>query len=363
MSILIIDDEAGLRRSMSAYLEDMDCDTLDAENGKDGLEVLRENLEIIDAVIVDLNMPVMDGYSFIPEAVELAPEIPIVVLSGVGVVSDAIRAMRLGAWDFISKPLHDFSIMDYTLEKVFDRARLIRENRMYQENLEALVQERTAELEFERRQIMQRLSRAAEFKDNETGYHVIRVGEISALLSRTLGFSDERCDLMRESAPLHDVGKIGIPDNILLKPGKLDDEEWKIMRKHCVYGCEILGPLTSKEEATKICSDPLQGGEGDKNEALRMARILALCHHERWDGKGYPNGLEGDEIPLEARIVAVVDVYDALCSDRPYKKAFTSEESLDIIKQGSGTQFDPRVVKALLDNAAAVAEIRRRWAE
>ncbi|MDO9081709.1 MAG: response regulator, partial [Humidesulfovibrio sp.] len=249
MSILVIDDEPGLRRSLCAYLEDRDYGVLEAANGEEGLVLLDQNLQNLEAVIVDLNMPVMDGYSFLQEAVTRTRELPLIVLSGVGIVEDALRAMRLGAWDFITKPLHSFEILDYTLAKVLEKARLLKENRSYQAGLEHLVDERTAELELTRRQVMQRLSRAAEYKDNETGRHVIRVGEISALLSRAMGLSVERCEMLRECAPLHDVGKIGIPDDILLKPGKFTEPEWKIMQLHCTFGCEILGPLTSKDAA------------------------------------------------------------------------------------------------------------------
>jgi putative two-component system response regulator len=361
MPILIIDDEAGLRRSLTAHLEDLEYETLEAANGQEGLDALIANREAVQAVVVDLNMPVMDGYSFIRHAVNEAPEVPIIVLSGVGIVEDALSAMRMGAWDFITKPLHNLNILDYTLEKVFERARLLRENRQYQENLERLVRERTRELEDTRRQVMQRLSRAAEYKDNETGRHVIRVGQISRLLGGAMGMDEAACELLGECAPLHDVGKIGIPDGVLLKPGKLTDEEWDIMRRHCVYGCEILGPLDSKDEAHRICSDPFQVRELEGNEQLRLARVLALCHHERWDGKGYPFGLSGEDIPLEARIVTVVDVYDALCSDRPYKKAFSPEEAAKLLREGAGTQFDPAVIEAFFQNEAKILAIRLRW--
>jgi putative two-component system response regulator len=181
---------------------------------------------------------------------------------------------------------------------------------------------------------MQRLSRAAEYKDNETGRHVIRVGQISRLLGRAMGMDEERSELLGECAPLHDVGKIGIPDEVLLKPGRLTQEEWDIMRKHCVYGCEILGPLDSKDEAHRLCSDPLLMREMSGSEQLNLARVLALCHHERWDGTGYPFGLSGEDIPLEARIVSVVDVYNALCSDRPYKQAMSPDKAGELIRAG-----------------------------
>lgn len=361
MSILIIDDEPGLRRSLAAHFEDLDLDTLEACNGLEGLEVLREHADSIEAVIVDLNMQVMDGASFIGHATQEAPEMPIIVLSGVGVIEDAIAAMRRGAWDFITKPLHSFEMLDHTLNRVFERARLLRENRMHRENLECLVRQRTEELEETRRQVMQRLSRAAEYKDNETGRHVIRVGQISRLLGAAMGLGTQQCDLLGECAPLHDVGKIGIPDEVLLKPGRLDDDELVIMRRHCLYGCEILGPLDDREAAHRICSDvPLLRDQQPFDE-LALARILALCHHERWDGGGYPFGLSGEDIPVEARIVSVVDVYDALCSDRPYKTAMPPDEAAILIRDGAGTQFDPAVVDAFLRHRTEIDAIRDRW--
>jgi len=363
MSILIIDDEPGLRRSLSAHLEDLEYDTLEGANGQEGLDLLHANRAQIQAVVVDLNMPVMDGYTFIRHAVEEAPEVPVIVLSGVGIVEDALAAMRMGAWDFITKPLHNLNILDFTLEKVFERGRLLRENRQYQENLERLVDERTKELQETRRQVMHRLSRAAEYKDNETGRHVIRVGQISKLLGAAMGMSEAESELLGECAPLHDVGKIGIPDMILLKPGKLTPEEMTVMRMHCVYGCEILGPLDSKDEAHRICSDPVLVREMEGNEQLRLARVLALCHHERWDGAGYPFGLQGEDIPLEARIVSVVDVYDALCSDRPYKKAFSPDMAAGLLRQGAGSQFDPAVVEAFFANREEICAIRQRWSD
>jgi len=360
MNILVIDDEDGLRRSLRAYLEDLGYGTLGAVNGKEGLDVMRETLPDLAAVIVDLNMPVLDGYGFLQQAMFEAPDLPIIVLSGVGVVDDALQAVRLGAWDFLTKPLHNLSILDHTLNKVMEKARLIRENREYQTNLERLVQQRTAELERTRRQIMHRLSRAAEYKDNETGHHVIRVGEIAAVLAHALGLDETRCANLRDCAPLHDIGKIGIPDEVLLKPGKLDPAEWKIMQQHCMFGCEILGPLTSKEEAHSSC-EHWDMADGDDNELLDMARMLALLHHERWDGSGYPFGLSGKAIPLEARIVAVVDTYDALSSERPYKEAFPEEKCLAIIREGSGSHFDPRVVEAFFANIESIRSIRLHW--
>lgn len=359
-TILVIDDEAGLRRSLCAYLEDLNYDTLTASNGLEGLEVLRERLPELCAVIVDLNMPVLNGYGFLEKATVEAPELPVIVLSGVGVIEDALQAVRAGAWDFLTKPMSSMGVLEHTLTKAMEKARLIRENNAYHAGLEKLVRQRTAELERTRRQIMHRLSRTAEYKDNETGHHVVRVGEIAAVLAQALGMDQTLCDNLRDCAPLHDIGKIGIPDQVLLKPGKLDPEEWKIMQRHCMYGCEILGPLASKEEAHRNC-ESWQEGSGEDNELLDLARILALLHHERWDGKGYPFGLAGEDIPIEARIVALVDTYDALASERPYKPAFPEEKCLDIIRNESGTHFDPAVVRVFLDNIDDIRAIRQKW--
>lgn len=361
--ILIIDDEDRLRRSIALHLEDADYLTAEAANGQEGLDALRRSHADVLAVVVDLNMPVMDGYGFIEHAVREFPNIPIVVLSGVGIIEDALTAIRIGAWDFITKPLRNFSVLDHVLGKVMERARLVRENREYQENLEQMVRERTAELEDTRRQIMQRLCRAAEYRDNETGHHVVRVAKISRLLASTMGLGDHHCEMIGDIAPLHDVGKIGIPDGVLLKPGRLDAEEWAIMRQHCLYGCEILGPLDSKGAAQEVCSDPLAVMGTKDSEQLKLGRLLALCHHERWDGKGYPFGLSGEEIPIEARIVAVVDVFDALCSVRPYKTAMESEKAVEIIRQGAGTQFDPVVVSAFFARFEDICAIRARWSD
>lgn len=359
-TILVIDDEDGLRRSLCAYLEDLNYETLDAPNGLIGLQLMREHLPELCAVIVDLNMPVLNGYEFLEKSTVEAPDLPVIVLSGVGVIEEALKAVRGGAWDFLTKPMSSLGILEHTLNKTMEKARLIRENKAYHAGLEKLVKQRTAELEHTRRQIMHRLSRTAEYKDNETGHHVVRVGEIAAVLARTLGLSQTLCDNLRDCAPLHDIGKIGIPDHILLKPGKLDPDEWKTMQQHCMYGCEILGPLTSKKDAHKDCESWRQScAKG--NELLDLARMLALLHHERWDGTGYPFGLAGGAIPIEARIVAIIDTYDALASERPYKTAYPEEKCLAIIQEESGTHFDPAVVRAFLENIEDIRAIRQKW--
>jgi putative two-component system response regulator len=356
--VLTVDDEEMIRETIASYLENRGFEVFQARNGREGVEVFAT--EKPDLLLVDLRMPEMDGLEVLARVKELAPETPSIVVSGTGILRDAVEAIKCGAWDYVIKPIQDMEVLGLAVDKALERARLIRENKAYQENLEALVLERTVEVERTRRQIMQRLSRAAEFKDNETGRHVVRVGEISALLGRAMGFDQEQCEMLRECAPLHDIGKIGIPDAILLKPGKLSPPEWEIMKRHCVYGCEILGPLASLEEASALCSDPFAAKIED-NKLLHLARILALLHHERWDGNGYPFGLCGEDIPLEARIVAVVDVFDALSSARTYKEAFSPETCLQILREGAGSQFDPHVVEAFFEHKAAIMAIHEKW--
>jgi putative two-component system response regulator len=283
-----------------------------------------------------------------------------VVLSGVGLVEDAIRAVRAGAWDFISKPITDFIVLEHSLDKNRERARLLRENREHREHLEEMVAVRTAELERTRLEVVYTLGKASEYRDNETGNHVIRVGNIAALLARAMGLSAGHCELIRHAAPMHDVGKIGIPDAILLKPGKLTPDEWTIMQTHCRIGYEILTPNESNL-AGDVCLTSLDSPEDDSNALLSLARRIALYHHERWNGSGYPCALAGEKIPIEARIVTAIDVYDALASKRTYKDAFDEETCRRIIREGAGAHFDPAVVEAFFANIDEIMTIKSNW--
>lgn len=358
LTVLIIDDEEFLRRSLADFIEDLEHEPLLAANGLEGLELLEAAQPAF--AFVDLNMPVMDGYEFITRARATHPELPIVVLSGVGLVEDAMRAVRAGAWDFIPKPVTDFAVLEHTLTKNLERARLLRENREHREHLEEMVRRRTAELEHTRLEIVHTLGKAAEYRDNETGNHVIRVGNIAAVLAGAMGLPPRRCELLRHAAPMHDVGKIGIRDSILLKPGKLTPEEWEIMKTHTRIGYEILTPSDAQSDEN-VCG-LAQAPVGDEpNALLALARTIALYHHERWDGTGYPCGLKGGAIPIEARIVTVVDVYDALGSERTYKEAFDEPTCRRILREGSGTHFDPQVIEAFFANINAVLAIRRNW--
>jgi putative two-component system response regulator len=208
-----------------------------------------------------------------------------------------------------------------------------------------LVRERTSELNHTRLEIVRRLGRAAEYRDNETGFHIIRISKVVALLGKSCGMNEYQCDLLLNAAPMHDIGKIGIPDKILLKPGKFNPEEWEIMKTHARIGAEILK------------------GEDSNSELLSLASEIALTHHEKWDGSGYPNALSGEQIPLAGRITALADVFDALTSDRPYKHAWSVEAAVDYIQSQAGSHFDPGLVDNFLSLMPQIQQISDEYSD
>ncbi len=359
--ILVVEDQPDIRGLLANYLKSRGYETNTAENGLDALFLLEQ--WPADLVTVDLNMPIMNGHDFIQKAVKRWPDLPIIVVSGIGAVDQAVDALRIGARDFITKPIESLSLVDNTVERTFQAAELIRQNRDYQHNLEKKVEERTIELEETKRQLLYSLGKSAEYRDNETGKHVIRVGKICSLLAHAMGMTDDVVKTFGEAAPLHDIGKIGTPDAILLKPGKLTAEEWDIMKKHCEIGCDILRHYSSSSEhKNKNFEDIIRMADDVAQlSLLDMAMVIALCHHERWDGTGYPCNLSGTQIPLIARIVAVVDVYDALGSERPYKKALPEEVCQKIVREGIGSHFDPEIIDMFFSNIDDIQAIRKEW--
>jgi len=292
-----------------------------AATGARALEIAAQD-DPPDLILLDIMMPGMDGYELIRrlKADPLTRDIPVLFVSARDDPEDEQRGFDLGCVDYLTKPVSAPQV----------RARVRTHLALHDRNraLEAAVRERTRELQETRLEIIQRLSRAAEFRDNETGLHVIRMSHASRIIALELGLPGAEAELLLQAAPMHDIGKIGIPDRVLLKPGKLDEEEWSIMRQHPEIGHGIIGSHTS----------PL----------LRMAGDVALTHHERWDGTGYPHGLSGEAIPLAGRIVAVADVFDALTSVRPYKAAWSVEAATAELIRASGRQFEPRIVDAFL---------------
>lgn len=291
-----------------------------ATNGQKALEICQSS-PLPDLLLLDVMMPGMDGFE-VCKLLKRDPrtrDIPVIFVTAMGEETDERMGLELGAVDYIAKPISPA----ITLSRVRTHLALADRSRA----LERLVFERTKELHNTRQQIIQRLGRAAEYKDNETGDHIMRMSHYCQILAQNAGMDPALIDVLFQAAPMHDVGKIGIPDGILLKPGKLDDAEWRVMRRHPELGADIIGEH----------EDPL----------LRTARTIALTHHEKWDGSGYPNGLAGNAIPFEGRIVSVADVFDALCSERPYKKAWKVEEVLSFMQAQSGKHFDPDLIALL----------------
>ncbi len=292
-----------------------------------------------DLLITDLHMPGMNGLELIRRVVADRPEddwFPIAVITADATPEAEREALSLGAKDFVQKPFKATQIqlrVRNLLRTRFQHVAL----KGYAAHLEDLVEERTRELETARMDLLERLALAAEFRDYVTGRHTQRVGEMAALLAERLGEPPQRVELLRRAAPLHDVGKIGIPDSILLKPGRLADREYQAMKEHVDVGVQLLAR-----------------GQSD---LMKLAEVVALTHHERWDGSGYPRGLNGDAIPLVGQIVALADVFDTLVNVRPYKPAWPVEKALAEVRRQRGRWFGPRVVDAFFDVVGAHPEL------
>jgi putative two-component system response regulator len=294
-----------------------------AKDGTRALELARE--ECPSLILLDVMMPGMSGYE-VCAALKAHPRtasIPVIFVTALNDTDDELEGFEAGAVDYITKPVSPPIV----------RARV-------RTHLSLV---RMEELRASRLEIVQRLGLAAEYKDNETGLHVIRMSHFARILGLAAGMTEAEADDLLHAAPMHDVGKIGIPDRILQKPGPLDPDEWKIMQSHAAIGAEIIGQHDSG--------------------MLALARNIALSHHEKWDGSGYPAGLAGERIPLEGRICAVADVFDALTSVRPYKKAWTEEEAIDFLVKQKGKHFDPALVDLFITQLPAIRAIRERWAE
>jgi putative two-component system response regulator len=327
--ILIIDDEPEKIKLVAQLLQIAGLGNTRGESDSTQSVAVYEAFKP-DLIVLDLHMEPCDGFQVLRDLRPLVPAgayVPILVLTGDITQEACERALTEGAMDFLAKP---FSAQEIVLRvKNLLHTRLLHvELHAERDHLEERVLERTAELEDARNEILERLALASDFRDDETGEHNHRVAKLTTQLAMGVGIPAEEAELMGRAALLHDVGKIGIPDTILLKPGPLTAEERDVMQTHTVTGGSIL----------KDSRAPL----------LRMAEVIATSHHEKWDGTGYPSGLVGESIPLPGRIVAVADVYDALTHERPYKKAWSREEALKHIKDLAGVQFDPNVVTALL---------------
>ena len=341
--VLIVDDTEINLILFAALVKKLDdCVPHTFAHARDALAWVQDNDP--DLVIVDYMMPDMDGLEFI-RALRETPgrdAVPIVMITANDQKQLRYRALDLGANDFLTKPVDKVEFLARTRnmlqvsdarKQLADRARWLADE----------VRKATAEVVARERETVFRLCKAAEYRDPETGAHILRMAHYSQLIARGLGLSVDDQDLLLEAAPMHDLGKVGIADKILLKPGRLDADEFEVMKQHAIYGYELL--------------------QGSSSRVLQAGADIARGHHEKFDGSGYPDGITGAEIPIFSRIVAVADVFDALTSERPYKKAWTLEAAVDFLVQGSGSHFDPQCVQAFLNAWDDVMEIRGRYQE
>ncbi len=329
--ILIVDDDSTVRAILRRYLDDIYPDCVDTHSPFEALNRIKHDRFAL--VISDVMMPGMKGTELLQFVKKNDPETAVIMVTGVMDIGVAVDSLRHGAFDFITKPF-DLGAIRHAVERAFERRQLLIENRSYQEELEKMVHERTLELNGALQEVaesykitLEALVAALDAREHETQAHSKRVREYTLTLAKLVGLEDEDLIQIGRGALLHDVGKIGVPDSILLKPGRLTTKEWTEMMKHPRIGFEIL----------------------EKIRFLAPAAELVLTHQERWDGKGYPNELAGLDIPLGSRVFAVADTLDAMTSDRPYRKALTFEAALTEIRRCSGSQFDPYVVEAFLN--------------
>ena len=341
--IFIIDDEPVNLKLMSKILCSQGYSNL--VKIQDPREVLNHyHEERPDLILLDINMPHLDGYQVMEQLKMLNDPLspPIIILTAQHGKDYLLRALSEGARDFVTKPF-DRSELLMRVRNLLDVQ--LAHNLVHNQKkvLEKMVRARTEELRRTQLQVVQRLGKAAEYRDEDTGNHILRMSYISFLLAQGIGWPEPDCELILNASPMHDIGKIGIPDSILLKAGRLNEQEWDIMKRHAVIGGELL--------------------ENDDSDLMRMAHTIALTHHEKWDGSGYPNGLAGENIPHVGRITALADVFDALTSDRPYKNAWPVEDAVEMIKKNRGEHFDPDLVDLFLQELPAILKVREHFTD
>lgn len=344
--ILFVDDDPnvldGLRRMLRAHHSRWDMSFV--HSAKEALDQIPHTA--FDAIVSDVMMPGKDGFELLAELSnsQCARDVPVVMLTGADDSGLKRRALDMGATDLLNKPIDPEDLVA-RLQSVLRLKSYQDELRSQNEILERKVEERTLELADSRLDIIWRLGKAAEFRDEETGNHVVRVGCCSRAIAEAMGLARDFVEMLFLASPLHDIGKIGVPDCILLKRGALTAGEWEIMKRHCAIGAEILQQdPQSMNVFQRWRPEPsnLQPA-GSDNPLLSMAASIARTHHERWDGSGYPEGLAGEAIPLESRVVALSDAYDALSTERPYKPAYSAADVLEILDSEVGQHFDPDV--------------------
>ncbi len=358
--ILIVDDEQLNIEVVRRYLEIGGYGNLISTDHA-GQTLPLMGLNRPDVVLLDIHMPEINGLEILAaiRSDETLCRTPVVILTGSSDPETKLTALQAGATDLLQKPVHGEELLARLGNVLRVKAYHDRLHR-HSEDLEEAVRRRTAELEASRLDVIHCLARAAEFRDDDTGQHIIRVGRYARIIAEQLGFSQQDLDILEPAAQLHDVGKIGISDTILLKPGSLTPEEFEMMQKHCGFGRKIIQQVPDSDVAmlrkhTEIGARIMDAGS---SPILEMARRIAQTHHERWDGNGYPLGLAGDDIPLEGRITAVADVFDALSSRRPYKPPFPLQKCFAIMEEGRCTQFDPQVLDAFFERREDIIRVQ-----
>lgn len=358
--ILVVDDDEKNLKLMTAILESRGYDYETAKDGVEALEMTKSFLP--DLVFLDIMMPRMDGFEVLGrlKADEETRSIPVVMVTALADRESKLKGLQTGASDFIAKPIDPAEVMlrAENLLKVKEFADFLKR---YNETLEAAVKEKTKELEAAFKELevsrdklkegyvdtIHKLTAVAEFKDEDTAMHIKRIAHYCRLIAKEFGWPEEAQETIFYASPMHDIGKVGIPSEILLKPGKLNTEEFALMKTHTAIGAKIL--------------------KGSVSVFLKMAETIAVSHHERWNGGGYPRGIKGDEIPLEGRIMNIADQYDALRSKRPYKPSFSHEKAFRIITEGDGRtspeHFDPDVLRVFKDSQEGFEEIFESFAD
>jgi putative two-component system response regulator len=370
-------DDPGLRSARILIVDDEECNILVARkylqtDGYTKIQAVTDSTKAValirsekpDLVLLDVMMPQVSGLDIL-QVMALDPvlqRIPVLILTASHDAQTKKNCLELGVSDFLGKPVDPNELLPRVRNTLTNKQHQDRLSQ-YAERLESIVRERTMELIASRQQVIHCLARAAEFRDDNTGQHVVRVGRYVGVIARRLGFSDSQVELLELAAQLHDIGKIGIPDDILKKPGKLDPDEYNLMQKHCMIGKKIIAPLLPEEftilkSHTRIGSNLLNVRS---SPLLVLAARIAQTHHERWDGTGYPLGLRGEDIPIEGRLTSVADVFDALSTSRPYKAAYPREKCFKILEEGRGTQFDPRVLDAFIASSDEVVQVQLEY--